>query len=36
MLDPILFRSHLPETAETLQRLRGFDLDVARFESFES
>jgi seryl-tRNA synthetase len=36
MLDPILFRSHLPETAEILQRLRGFGLDVARFECFES
>ena len=36
MLDPILFRSHLPETAEKLQRLRGFGLDVARFEHFES
>lgn len=36
MLDPILFRSHLPETAEILLRLRGFGLDVARFECFES
>ena len=36
MLDPILFRNHLPETAEKLKNLRGFGLDVARFERFES
>lgn len=36
MLDPILFRNQLPETAEKLKRLRGFDLDVGHFEHFES
>ena len=36
MLDPILFRNQLPETAEKLKHLRGFDLDVGHFERFES
>ena len=36
MLDPVLFRSQLQETAAKLQQLRGFSLDVARFETFES
>lgn len=36
MLDPVLFRSQLPETAAKLQQLRGYSLDIARFEAFES
>jgi seryl-tRNA synthetase len=35
MLDPILFRSQLHETAEQLLKRRGFHLDVAQFEQFE-
>jgi seryl-tRNA synthetase len=36
MLDPHLFRTQLAETAAKLQQLRGFSLDVAQFEDFES
>jgi seryl-tRNA synthetase len=36
MLDPHLFRTQLAETAAKLQQLRGFSLDVAQFEAFES
>jgi seryl-tRNA synthetase len=35
MLDPILFRSQLHETAEQLLKRRGFHLEVAKFEQFE-
>ena len=36
MLDPHLFRTQLAETAAKLQQLRGFSLDVAQFDAFES
>lgn len=36
MLDPHLFRTQLAETATKLQQLRGFSLDVAQFDAFES
>ena len=36
MLDPNLLRNHLSDTAERLQRTRGFSLDAARVESLES
>lgn len=36
MLDPVLFRSQLQETAGKLLQLRGYGLDIARFEAFES
>ncbi len=36
MLDPMMFRTHLRETADALQRLRGFTLDIGQFEAFES
>jgi seryl-tRNA synthetase len=36
MLDPILFRSQLQETADILRQTRGYVLDVACFEGFES
>ncbi|MBP7917206.1 MAG: serine--tRNA ligase [Arenimonas sp.] len=36
MLDPVLFRSQLPETAAKLLQLRGFNLDIPQFEQFES
>ena len=36
MLDPHLFRTPLAETASKLQQLRGFSLDVAQFDAFES
>ncbi|HWR96338.1 MAG TPA: serine--tRNA ligase [Arenimonas sp.] len=36
MLDPILFRSQLQETADKLRQTRGYVLDVACFEDFES
>jgi seryl-tRNA synthetase len=36
MLDPILFRSQLPETAALLEQRRGFSVDVAKFEALEA
>ncbi|GAB3004686.1 serine--tRNA ligase [Arenimonas maotaiensis] len=36
MLDPVLFRSQLHETAAKLLQTRGYALDTARFEAFES
>jgi len=36
MLDPQLFRAQLQETASKLQQLRGFNLDIPQFETFES
>jgi seryl-tRNA synthetase len=36
MLDPVLFRSQLRETAAKLLQLRGFNLDIPQFEQFES
>jgi len=36
MLDPVLFRSKLAETAELLRSKRGFAIDVAAFEALES
>jgi seryl-tRNA synthetase len=36
MLDPQLFRQKLTETAETLQRKRGFSLDQSAFSALES
>ncbi len=36
MLDPVLFRSRLAETAELLRAKRGFEIDVAAFEALES
>ncbi|HWT15985.1 MAG TPA: serine--tRNA ligase [Patescibacteria group bacterium] len=36
MLDPVLFRSKLLETAERLHATRGFALDVAAFEALEA
>ncbi len=36
MLDPVLLRTRLAETAERLKLTRGFDLDVAAIEQLES
>ena len=36
MLDPQLFRTQLQETATKLQQFRGYSLDIAQFEAFES
>jgi len=36
MLDPMMFRTHLRETADALQKLRGFTLDIGQFEAFET
>ena len=36
MLDPVLFRGQLHETAAKLLQTRGYALDTARFEAFES
>ena len=36
MLDPLLLRQHLPDTAARLRDLRGFDLPVERLESLEA
>lgn len=36
MLDPQLFRTQLQETAVKLQQLRGYSLDIAQFDEFES
>jgi seryl-tRNA synthetase len=36
MLDPVLFRSKLHDTAERLRATRGFALDVAAFEALEA
>ncbi|AVP98154.1 serine--tRNA ligase [Ahniella affigens] len=36
MLDAVLFRGRLAETAAVLKEKRGFDLDVAAFEALES
>ena len=36
MLDPQLFRTHLNETAAKLQQLRGYELNIAKFEELES
>ncbi len=36
MLDPMMFRTHLRETADALQKLRGFILDIGQFEAFET
>ena len=36
MLDPVLFRGQLHETAAKLLQTRGYVLDTARFEQFES
>ena len=36
MLDPVLFRSKLAETAELLRATRGFEIDVAGFEALEA
>ena len=36
MLDPVLFRSKLHETAERLRATRGYALDVAAFEALEA
>ncbi|WP_374604557.1 serine--tRNA ligase [Arenimonas sp.] len=36
MLDPTLLRGHLADTAARLKQTRGFDLDVAAFESLEA
>ncbi|MBD8524345.1 serine--tRNA ligase [Pseudomarimonas arenosa] len=36
MLDPVLFRAHLADTADKLRARRGFALDVAAVEGLES
>ncbi len=36
MLDPVLFRGQLHDTAAKLLQTRGYALDIARFEAFES
>ena len=36
MLDPVLFRAHLADTAEKLRASRGFSLDVAALEGLEA
>ena len=36
MLDPVLLRNHLAETAARLKATRGFELDVALIESLET
>ena len=36
MLDPVLFRAQLHETAAKLQQTRGFALDITRFENLEA
>src|SRR5688572_19957408 len=36
MLDPVLFRNKLTETAELLRAKRGFVIDVAAFDALES
>jgi seryl-tRNA synthetase len=36
MLDPVLFRSKLHETAERLRATRGFEVPVAQFEALEA
>src|SRR4249919_3688570 len=36
MLDPVLLRAHLAETAARLKASRGFDLDVVALERLES
>ena len=35
MLDPVLLRTQLAQTAQRLKQTRGFELDVARFERLE-
>lgn len=36
MLDPVLFRAHLADTADTLRARRGYALDVSALERLES
>jgi seryl-tRNA synthetase len=36
MLDPVLLRTQLAQTAQRLKQARGFDLDVQRFERLEA
>ena len=36
MLDPALLRSRLADTASRLRQTRGFELDVAAVDAFES